>query len=171
MFHGAEWTRSARVTETPWFEASPSTFLHPTAGEGQGRGHGLPSRLRWYDGRCTSDSCRLAASPKSAALGQERKVDTDSLKDSVCAGPGARYARAVDRCRGHCAEETGLPRATGRHGFQGLRAHNVTHDLRVLRAVSRVSNDLATSRADARKRSTTGLSVRFFSVAMTTGHG
>jgi hypothetical protein len=51
------------------------------------------------------------------------------------------------------------------------RAAHVTHDLRVLRAVSRVSNDLATSRADARKRSTTGLSVRFLSVAMTTGHG
>jgi hypothetical protein len=42
------------------------------------------------------------------------------------------------------------------------------HDLR---AVGRMSNDFATSRAHARKRSTTGLSVRFFKVAITTGHG
>src|SRR5215472_17029433 len=30
------------------------------------KGHGLPLRLRWYDDRCSPDSRRLAARPKSA---------------------------------------------------------------------------------------------------------
>jgi len=34
-------------------------------------GHGLPLRLRWHDDRCTPGSRRLAATPKSAAAGQE----------------------------------------------------------------------------------------------------
>jgi hypothetical protein len=50
---------------------------------------------------------------------------------------------------------------------QGLRAY-ITHDLC---GVGRVSNDFATSRAHAMKRSTTGLSVRFLNVTTTTGHG
>jgi hypothetical protein len=35
-------------------------------------GQGLPSRLRWVDGRFTSDSCGLAATPNSAESGQNR---------------------------------------------------------------------------------------------------
>jgi hypothetical protein len=34
-------------------------------------GHGLPSRLGWHQDRCTSDSRRLAATPKSAESGQK----------------------------------------------------------------------------------------------------
>src|SRR5258708_30860268 len=33
-------------------------------------GQGLPSRLRWHHDRCTSDSRRLAGTPKSAESGQ-----------------------------------------------------------------------------------------------------
>ncbi len=39
---------------------------------------GLPGRLRWFDGRCTLDSCRLAATPKSAGSGQKRPSMTFS---------------------------------------------------------------------------------------------
>src|SRR6266478_7262662 len=35
-------------------------------------GHGLSSRLRWYHDRCSSDSRRLAATPKSAESGQKQ---------------------------------------------------------------------------------------------------
>jgi hypothetical protein len=38
------------------------------------RDGGLPSRLRWHDGRCAPDSCRLAAMPKSAGSGQEETL-------------------------------------------------------------------------------------------------
>src|SRR5258706_8525375 len=34
-------------------------------------GQGLPARLRRHHDRCTPDSCRLAATPKSAESGQE----------------------------------------------------------------------------------------------------
>jgi hypothetical protein len=38
-------------------------------------GHGLPPQLCQRHGRCNPDSCLLAAAPKSAASGQDRKFD------------------------------------------------------------------------------------------------
>jgi hypothetical protein len=40
-------------------------------------GHGLPLRLRRHHVRCTPNSCRLAATPKSAALGHKLSLSRD----------------------------------------------------------------------------------------------
>jgi hypothetical protein len=37
-------------------------------------GHGLPSRLRWRNSRCTPDSCRLAAAPNFGSPGPHSDI-------------------------------------------------------------------------------------------------
>src|SRR5260370_29114888 len=72
--HDSIGARRQRADSAPW------TFSNNI-------GHGLPSRLRWGHDRCSPDSRRLAAMPKSAALGQ----CTKSLRDSGGSGwPRAR---------------------------------------------------------------------------------
>jgi hypothetical protein len=45
-------------------------FLQTADAGRSASGHGLPLRLRRHHVQCTPDSCRLAATPKSAASGQ-----------------------------------------------------------------------------------------------------
>src|SRR5260370_15892383 len=59
--------RFRRVDLHTYAEASIRTSV---SGSRAALGHGLPSRIRWYDDRCTSDSRPLAATPKSAESGQ-----------------------------------------------------------------------------------------------------
>ncbi len=54
-------------------------------------GQGLPSRLRRHHDRCTPDSCRLAATRKSAASGQEQSFASLGL------------VPALKSINGHCS--------------------------------------------------------------------
>ena len=144
--------------------------------------HSLGHKVESQHALLEDSVCASPGVPRMRALDEpalSTGVVTVSRKPTCRARPGGTVCqgrkgnntvrRAFDKCR--VRQRSGGVAAVVALVCPGPVCPHITHNLRVWRAVSRVSNDLATSRADARKRSTTGVNVRFFSVAMTTGHG
>jgi hypothetical protein len=100
-------------------------------------GQGLPLRLRWHHDRCTPDSCRLAATPKSAESGQQRthaaQRDTGVLSDPVprCVRPRFCDGAPIDyRGLQSCADNHDrVKRHPGDQGWRGRRSITSTAGL------------------------------------------